>query len=754
MTLAPQSARRIKDRGVGLNEQALLSCQLAKELEDAGSYEAAREAMGKFWQRIGERPNIDGLDKRAAAEALLRAGSLSGWIGSANQIDGAQETAKDLISQSAAIFEELQETEKVAEAYIDLAICYWREGAFDEARVTLQEALSQLADRDSEQKARALFNSGVVEMHSGRFNDALRLLTEAAPFFEESKSHPAKGRFHNNYAAVLKKLGVAEHREDYTDRALVEYAAASYHFEQAGHTRYRARVENNLGSLLFTVGKFTEAHEHLDRAHLLFTSLKDSGSAAQVEDTRARVLLAQKRNSEAEKISRAAVRTLEQGDEQSLLAESLTTYGAALARLGRYEESRLTLERAMNVAAQAGDNESAGVAALTIIEELRERLDIVEMTNLYERADESLANSQNSENLTRLRAVARGVLEAGRARVKEAAPPKFIYADEQTAELLRAAHRIAGTQAPVLITGETGTGKELLARMIHEWSGRAGQFIAINCAALTETLLESILFGHRKGSFTEAVQDNAGVIRQAAGGTLFLDEIAELSLTNQGKLLRLIEHGEAHTIGAPAPERVDLRIIAATNRHLKEQVAEHQFRDDLFYRLNTFHLEIPPLRKRPEDISALAAHFAREFTEQHNRRVSFTPDAIEAMRHLPLRGNVRELRSLIERTVLTAIEGTKITREAVEVLAARQTSQAALADAWAGCSFEEEVLRYEASLIKLALENSKGSVTRAARLLGVTHQRLCAMLQGRHTELLPAKKPAQKRKRSIIKKRR
>jgi transcriptional regulator with PAS, ATPase and Fis domain len=337
-----------------------------------------------------------------------------------------------------------------------------------------------------------------------------------------------------------------------------------------------------------------------------------------------------------------------------------------------------------------------------------------------------------------------------RARIKESASPRFIYADEQTAEFLSEAHKVASTQAIVLITGETGTGKELLAHMIHEWSGRAGQFIAINCAALTETLLESILFGHRKGSFTDAVRDNIGVVRQAAGGTLFLDEIGELSLGNQGKLLRLIEHGETHAIGASRPERVDVRIIAATNRNLKERVAQRQFRSDLLYRLNTFTLEIPPLRKRPEDISALTAHFVKELTERHNKRMSFTPEAIEALHRLPLKGNVRELRSLIERTVLTAIEGTEITREAVEVLAARQTNKAALADAWAGCSLDEEVLIYEASLVKLGLENAKGSVTRAARLLGVTHQRLCSMLQGRHKNLLSEKKPAQPRRRSII----
>jgi transcriptional regulator with PAS, ATPase and Fis domain len=750
MSLASQLLRQINSPDLNYIERARLRCQLAKELEDSGNYEAARAAMGELWQRIGERPQLNSLDQQTVAEVLLRAGSLSGWIGSANQVEGAPEIAKDLISESATIFEQLQETEKVAESFIDLAICYWREGAFDEARVTLQEVLNRLSGSDSVQKARALLNSAVVDIFSSRFNDALRTLTEAAPLFNDSQSHASRGRFYVHLALVLKKLGAAERREDYTDRALVEYAAASYHFEQAGHTRYRARVENNLGFLFFVTEKFTEAHEHLDRAHLLFTSLKDNGSVAQVDDTRARVLLAQKRNSQAEKISRAAVRTLEQGDEQSVLAEALTTHGVALARLGRYEESRLMLERVTEVASQVGDNESAGVAALTIIEELNERSSVEEMTNLYARADRLLANTQNSETLARLRSCVRLILEARRACSKESASPKFIYAEEQTARFLSEAHKIASTQAIVLITGETGTGKELLAHMIHEWSGRVGQFVAINCAALTETLLESILFGHRKGSFTDAIQDNLGVVRQAAGGTLFLDEIGELSLGNQGKLLRLIEHGETHAIGAPEPERVDVRIIAATNRNLKERVTQKQFRSDLLYRLNTFQLEIPPLRKRPEDISALVAHFVKELTEHHNKHVSFTPEAIEAMRRLPLRGNVRELRSLIERTVLTAIEGAEITREAVEVLAARQTNKAALADAWAGCSLDEEVLIYEATLIRLALENAKGSVTRAARLLRVNHQRLCAMLQGRHKNLLVAKKPTQPRRRSII----
>src|SRR3954465_7677911 len=179
MTLATQILRQIDSPSLQPAERARLRCQLAKQLEDVGNYEAAREAMGELWQRIGERPQLSGLDESTAAEVLLRAGAITGWIGSSHQIEGAQEIAKDLISESASGFTALRETEKVAEAYVDLAICYWREGAFDEAHVTLQEVLGRLAAKESEQRARALLNSAIVEISLNRFNDALNTLKEA-----------------------------------------------------------------------------------------------------------------------------------------------------------------------------------------------------------------------------------------------------------------------------------------------------------------------------------------------------------------------------------------------------------------------------------------------------------------------------------------------------------------------------------------------------------------------------------------------
>lgn len=205
-------------------------------------------------------------------------------------------------------------------------------------------------------------------------------------------------------------LGDIEHREDYKDRAFVEYAAASFHFEQAGHIRYQACVENNLGFLFFTASKFTESHEHLTRARRLLLGLKDTVHVAQVDETRARVLLAEGKMAEAERVAREAVRVLETGGEQHILAEALTTHGIALARTDDFQHARLALERAVIVAEQAGDLEGAGQAALTIIEELGERFAPADLSDLYERAAEFLRTTQHPGILVRLSESARRIL--------------------------------------------------------------------------------------------------------------------------------------------------------------------------------------------------------------------------------------------------------------------------------------------------------------------------------------------------------
>lgn len=402
MTATRELIHQLADPNLSRNQRAQLRCQLAIQLNAEGDYEAAREAMGELWQRIGERPLLEGLDEETKGAVLLRVGVLTGWLGSAKLISGAQETAKNLITESIAIFEELQETSRVAEAQIDLACCYWREGAFDEGRVMLREALSRLGDRDIELRALASLRSAIIERTANRHNDALRIHAEAARLFQHIDNHLLRGSFHSEFATVLKNLGAAENREDYIDRALIEYAAASYHFEQAGHIRYQACVENNLAMLFWKAHKFAKAHEHLDRAQTLFTRLKDDVHLAQVDETRARVLLGEGRIVDAEKISRRAVRTLEKGDEQSLLAEALITHGVALSRLHHPEKARAAFSQAADVAEQAGDIESAGLAALTFLEELGQDFSNTDERTTIERANVLLEKTRDMALVKRL----------------------------------------------------------------------------------------------------------------------------------------------------------------------------------------------------------------------------------------------------------------------------------------------------------------------------------------------------------------
>jgi CheY-like chemotaxis protein len=437
--------QQIADPNLAPSERARLRVQLSKELEETGKYEEAREILRELWPHVGERPVLEDLDAETRAEVLCRVGTLTSCIGSEKQIEGAQETAKNLITESLAVFEELRNTAKIAEAQIHLAYCYWRQGEFNEARTLIQEALSRLPDTEWETKALALIRSAIIERSAGRLIEALRIHTEAVPIFEKIGSHALKGMFHTGLAVTLKKLGEIEHREDYIDRALIEYTAASYHYEQAGHERYRALIENNLGYLLSTVGRFKEAHEHVNRARRIFAGLKDAGSVAQVDDTRARVLLAEGRHAEAERAARAAVRALEKGDGQALLAEALTTHGIALARTGQYARARRALERALAVAGRVGDREGAGRAALAVVELLGGQLDFGELSAAYERAVELLSGSQQPGVRERLLSCSLSLL---RRRAPEAhgpadfVPPRDWKGFSLAREVLRYERRI------------------------------------------------------------------------------------------------------------------------------------------------------------------------------------------------------------------------------------------------------------------------------------------------------------------------
>jgi transcriptional regulator with PAS, ATPase and Fis domain len=291
------------------------------------------------------------------------------------------------------------------------------------------------------------------------------------------------------------------------------------------------------------------------------------------------------------------------------------------------------------------------------------------------------------------------------------------------------AKRVAATNVGVLLTGESGTGKEILARAVHNYSGRADMpFIPFNCAAIPREMLESQLFGHRRGAFTGADRDSPGVIRAARGGTLFLDEIGELSLDLQPKLLRFLESGEICPLGESTPFTVDVRVIAATNANLETAVKGGRFREDLFYRLNVVRLLVPALRERREEIPALAHHFlAAAAAEYRKGRIRIAQDTMEQLLLFPWPGNIRQLQNEIRRMVAFAEPGAVLTPAALsaEVANARPPAR----DGQHRMVVRGEKLRpvldrIECEMIKVALRDHNGHVDAAAKALGISRKGL------------------------------
>lgn len=231
---------------------------------------------------------------------------------------------------------------------------------------------------------------------------------------------------------------------------------------------------------------------------------------------------------------------------------------------------------------------------------------------------------------------------------------KIIGKSRPIMQAIELARKVTGTDTTVLLTGETGTGKEVFAQSIHQESPRSKQsFVAINCSAFSKELLENEMFGHKSGAFTGAVKDQKGLFEEANNGTIFLDEIGEMALDLQAKLLRVIETGEFLKVGETNPTKVNVRIIAATNRDLHHEIAAGNFREDLFYRISVFQIELPPLRERVVDIELLAHHFLKVFTAKTNKKIkSISGDCIEALKQHSWKGNIRELKNVIERSVI------------------------------------------------------------------------------------------------------
>ncbi|MBI4466784.1 MAG: sigma-54-dependent Fis family transcriptional regulator [Acidobacteria bacterium] len=312
-----------------------------------------------------------------------------------------------------------------------------------------------------------------------------------------------------------------------------------------------------------------------------------------------------------------------------------------------------------------------------------------------------------------------------RRAARELARDNIIGQSRLMRAVLETARAVAPTNSTILITGESGTGKELVARRVHELSLRFDHpFVSLNCGAFPETLLESELFGYMKGAFTGATQNKQGLFQAAGGGTLFLDEIGEMSLPMQVKLLRVLQERTVRPLGTTEEERVDVRVIAATNKDLRQLVAEKMFREDLYYRISVIPLHVPPLRERPEDIPLLALHFLQRYSEQMGKPVrSLSEEALEALRHYLWPGNVRELENAMERAMaLEAGEEISLRSlpEHISRVSAPGPGATLLPDG--GINLEKHIQEQERAYLLAALECAQGVRTKAAELLGMSYR--------------------------------
>ena len=318
----------------------------------------------------------------------------------------------------------------------------------------------------------------------------------------------------------------------------------------------------------------------------------------------------------------------------------------------------------------------------------------------------------------------------------QSAIPTIVGKTARMQEVFGLVRQVAPTRANILITGESGTGKELIARAIHNLSDRReAPFVAVNCGAIPENLLESELFGHVKGSFTGASANKPGLFEVANGGTIFLDEIGDMDLLLQVKVLRAIQQRAFQRVGGTSEIRVDVRIVASTNRRLEQEVREGRFREDLFYRLNVIEIGLPPLRERTEDLPQLIHHFMEKFSQELGKDVrEVEPEVLPALEAYAFPGNVRELENIVERAV-TLARTSRITLECLPATVRRPAESGPERRISAdGVALDSLLAAYETSLIKEALQRAGGVKKRAAALLGVTFRSLRYRLEKLHLD--------------------
>jgi tetratricopeptide (TPR) repeat protein len=382
------------------NEEVQVLCTIAREQIEIGNYDAGCVVLHNWW-KPGEWPNLNNLSSHSAADLLFTTGSLAGCLSSTGRIQKGQKHSEELLSGSIGIFQFLGAKRRAAEARIELALAYYRQGMFSVSRNSLLKVLGELKFEDSELRSLALIRLGVVERHAGHISDSLIRFRDAYPCIDE-EGPLVSGRYYHELGTALQEVALAENRSDFLHTAIDYFRRAFYEFAAIGHHRYAAVVENNHGFLLLKLGRFAEAEARLVHAQKLFEEFHDVVRKSQVDDTLARLYLATNRLDSSDLVSRRAVTCLEANDEEALLAEALTTRGQLFCRLKRFTEARALLEGAWRIAQRCGDSEGASRALLVLFDEMYSEMDQPERLYIAARMHDILQNTHTASTRSRI----------------------------------------------------------------------------------------------------------------------------------------------------------------------------------------------------------------------------------------------------------------------------------------------------------------------------------------------------------------
>ena len=682
---AAEAARAAGDAGTEAGALNLLA--------DADRMQGRMDAALARAQEAMDRARLAG-DKSEQATALNCLGAVA-WH------QGRYDDAIGFAEQALALRDEMGDDAGVAAGCSNLSLLYTEKGELEKA-LDYQEKGLAIRKRMGDETGLSVahLNLGLIHCDLGDWDQALECYFRALAERERASDKCHVALCYNNIGELYLHRAKLDRARFHLDQAL---ALA----EQAGAPWVLVEVLGTLGETAFRAGDMALAETCYGRDLAICRSTQDRDEMAEtlrrwaeLELARGEVALARAKVEEALTLCMAAGRKREEGNCRRVLGEVLTRQGDAAG-------AQAELERSIGILRALGRNYELALSLRGLGMLPEGKAAMVEAGAIF-------------ENL--------GVPAQAQAQAQARKHPDIIGADTTLAEVFSTIERVAGTKANVLILGESGTGKELAARALHRLSERASKpFVTVNCAAIPETLLEPELFGIEKGTAT-GVSGREGKFETADSGTIFLDEIGDMSPGIQAKLLRVLQERQFERVGARQSRKVDVRVVAATNRNLEQAMQAGQFRQDLFYRLNVITVTMPPLRERRADIPALAGHFVRRVAEEYGRQVTGVSDeCLVQLVAYSWPGNVRELENVIERGVILCrtgkVQAGDLPATVRQGPAEPQTWQAArkLAEDSAGGTIEKQA-------VLAALEESGWVMTRAAEKLGMSRRQLYRVL--------------------------